>query len=121
MEAVYWFIDLLIPLIMVFFGSWFMKMPPQDINTMVGYRTQRAMQSQEAWDFAQIAAGKYYINFGLPLLLAVILCKLFLPKFLSVGLMTLVYMGVGMVLLILPIFLIERQLKEKFPDTANKK
>ena len=121
MEAVFWVIDLLVPLMMVFIGGWFMKTPPQDINPMIGYRTQRAMQSQEAWDFAQMAAGRYYLLFGLPLLVLTVLGKLFLPELLPVEYMTFVYMGVGLVVLIVPIFLVEKQLKEKFPDPATKK
>ena len=44
---------LLIPAVMIVVGAVFLKRPPKRVNGFYGYRTQRSMSSQEAWDFAQ--------------------------------------------------------------------
>lgn len=48
---------LLIPGCMLYFGRRFQTRPPERINGGYGYRSTRSMQSQEAWDFAQVYSG----------------------------------------------------------------
>ena len=43
---------LLIPGIMLYFGWRFLNKPPQNINSIYGYRTSRSMKNQQTWDFA---------------------------------------------------------------------
>ena len=40
------------------------KFPPQEINSLFGYRTKRAKQSQAAWDYAQLTAANQMMKFG---------------------------------------------------------
>jgi uncharacterized membrane protein len=40
------------------------KFPPKEINAFYGYRTKRAKQSQEAWDYAQQTAANQMMKFG---------------------------------------------------------
>ena len=41
------------------------RFPPQDINSLYGYRTPKSMQSQKHWDFAQIKSGKLMFALGI--------------------------------------------------------
>ena len=56
--------DLLIPVIMLFFGYHWQKNPPKEINTGYGYRTRRSMSSQKAWNFAHTFFGELWIKLG---------------------------------------------------------
>lgn len=60
--------DLLIPCVMIGFGSYFKNHPPKNINYIVGYRTARSMKSKETWDFAHRHSGRTWVNCGLVLL-----------------------------------------------------
>ncbi len=42
-------------------GIWMYLKPPKRINYFYGYRTNKSMSSQEAWDFAQVYSGKMFI------------------------------------------------------------
>ena len=50
-------------------GSLFYKNPPQDINSLVGYRTTRSMKNQAHWDFSQVYSSKMMMYCGLGLML----------------------------------------------------
>lgn len=56
--------DLLIPLLMIGFGSAFQKHPPKEINGLYGYRTSRSMKNQETWLFANQYCGKLWWKLG---------------------------------------------------------
>ncbi|MBD0831250.1 SdpI family protein [Aestuariibaculum sediminum] len=46
-------------------GAILKKYPPKDINWWYGYRTKRAMESQEKWDFAQKCGAENMIKYSL--------------------------------------------------------
>jgi len=58
-------LGVIFPLLMILFGLFLSKTPPTDINYVVGYRTKRSMASKEAWLFANVTAGKYWVKTGL--------------------------------------------------------
>ncbi|WP_168026806.1 SdpI family protein [Ignavibacterium album] len=41
------------------------KFPPKKINSLYGYRTSSSMQSEAAWNFAQIYSAKLSIKVGI--------------------------------------------------------
>lgn len=43
---------LVVPIVLVITALIFSKKQPGTINNLVGYRTKRSMESQEAWDYA---------------------------------------------------------------------
>jgi uncharacterized membrane protein len=45
-------ISLILPALMLVLSFLLMKFPPKEINSLVGYRTQRSMKSQQAWEEA---------------------------------------------------------------------
>ena len=58
----FWFFmlasDLLIPLLMIFFGRSYRKTPPAAINDYEGYRTKRSKKSAESWVYAHRYWGR---------------------------------------------------------------
>jgi len=49
---------LIIPLIMIVFGSLLEKKPPKRINYFIGYRTTRSIKNMDTWKFANEHAGR---------------------------------------------------------------
>lgn len=50
----------LIPLIMICFGRYFMKRPPKKINALFGYRTAMSMKNDDIWEFAHKYCGRLW-------------------------------------------------------------
>ena len=61
--------DLLLPVVMIFFGREFMKNPPKEINPGYGYRTAMSSKNQDTWDFAQRKMGEVWHKWGKILLI----------------------------------------------------
>jgi len=57
-------LDALTGIILIVMGFILLKYPPKEINSLYGYRTEKSMKSQEAWDFAQIFSSKLMIKAG---------------------------------------------------------
>ncbi|WP_162098300.1 SdpI family protein [Fictibacillus macauensis] len=83
---------------------------PKHINAFYGYRTARSMRSQEAWDYAQQLLALYTFRIALLLTALSTLTLAFLPY--SINVITLSNLGMGMLALFIPIFLIENKLKD---------
>ena len=77
--------DLLLPVVMIFFGREFMKNPPKEINPGYGYRTAMSSKNQDTWDFAQRKMGEVWYKWGKILLIPSALPLLFVPLALAVG------------------------------------
>lgn len=60
--------DLLIPVTMIGFGSYFMKNAPKEINAVFGYRTSMSMKNKDTWEFAHKYCGKVWCSFGIAML-----------------------------------------------------
>lgn len=58
-------LSLLIPIVYMVIGLLFWLRPPKLINGVMGYRTARAMKSQEAWEFANRLSGKLLLILGI--------------------------------------------------------
>ncbi|WP_251862212.1 SdpI family protein [Clostridium sp. Marseille-Q2269] len=55
---------LLIPVIMLGFGKYFVKNPPGKINDLFGYRTYMSMRNKDTWEFAHKYCGKLWVIIG---------------------------------------------------------
>jgi uncharacterized membrane protein len=71
-------VNLLIPLAMIGFGSYFMKKAPKKINWIFGYRTPRSMKNKETWEFAHRYAGRIWFKTGWAVLLIAMAAMLML-------------------------------------------
>lgn len=54
------FMTLVLSATMIGFGRLFQKNPPQEINSLYGYRTARSMKNRETWDFAHHYIGRLW-------------------------------------------------------------
>ena len=61
-------------LVIIIVGLLWKKFPPKNINYLYGYRTQRSMQNQQTWDFANQIGPIMIIKTG---------CLLFLVALIS--------------------------------------
>ncbi|GEM_PF-346252 len=109
MVIFFWIVDLIIPITMIITGLVFRSNPPKKINTLVGYRTKRSMESQEAWDFAQKRLGESCLKMGAFLLIIIFLSKLFSP--INEETLSLIHAGIGVLALVITLPFIERKLK----------
>jgi uncharacterized membrane protein len=62
-------IPALVGIIFIITGIIMQVFPPKKINSLYGYRTNRSMQNQKKWDFAQKYSAKLLTVFGLALVL----------------------------------------------------
>lgn len=116
-------INLLIPLMMVGFGWWFLKRPPKEINAVFGYRTAMSMKNQETWDFAHKYCGKIWFKAGWVLLVVSIIAMLPLigKSEDAIGWGGGAICMVQMVALMMPIIPTERALARQFDKDGNKR
>ena len=110
MEVFFWVTDLLIPVMMIVVGYFFKKHPPTTINSVYGYRTKRSMASKEVWVFAQRYFGGLWLKVGLGLLFIIILDKLLIP--IAAENLSLINAVINLIGLIVPIYFVERKLKD---------
>ena len=105
-----------IPMLMIGFGKVFINHPPKDINSFYGYRTKRSKASQEAWNYAHQHFGKVWYRLGLVLVPLTIFVMLpVLGKEIEmIGCYGGAVCMILCVLLIVPIFWTEAELKRKF-------
>lgn len=105
------FMLLLCGLIFVVVGGYMYKFPPKSINLFYGYRTNRSMQSQDRWDFAQTYSAKIMIQSGVVMLVLSLLKQV-------VTLSTTAEMTIGFIMLIgnciVMLVKTETELKQRF-------
>lgn len=117
------FVDLLIPLIMIGFGTFLAKNPPKEIGGIYGYRTSMSMKNKDTWEFAHHHWGKTGRASGWAMLVVSVITMLLVigkneNTILTVG--TIVIM-VQPAAIIATIFPTERALKETFDEDGNRK
>lgn len=107
---------LFIPITMIGFGRYFIKLAPKEINMVFGYRTTMSMKNKETWQFAHNYCGKLWYNLGRILVPLSTLPMLFVigKDKDTIGYFSLIFLGIQMVCLIGSIFPTERALKKTF-------
>ena len=114
--------NLLIPVMMIGFGKYFMKSAPGSINIVFGYRTSMSMKNQDTWKFAHEYCGKLWYKWGMIMLILTIIVMLFL---LGKSVDTIGYWGgvvcmIQLVPLIGAIFPTESALRRTFDKNGNR-
>lgn len=115
--------DLLIPVIMIAFGKYFIKNAPKEINSLFGYRTAMSMKNKDTWEFAHKYIGKLWYILGLIFLPISIIPLLFVigRDENIVGTIGCIICFIQLFPLICSIFPTERALKRKFDDDGNRR
>lgn len=109
--------DLSIPLATLLGGYFMYKRTPKNVNDFLGYRTTRSKRNPETWSFANKYCGKLWVIIGWILLPTV---AVLLPFRNSgedaIGTVVLILIVVQIIAMLIPVFLTEKKLKERFPD-----
>ena len=114
---------LLFPIVMILFGTMFMKSAPKKINYIFGYRTDMSMKNRDTWEFAHKYIGKLWFRFGLLLILITVIPMLFVIGNSEnvVATVGLIVSFVNTVTLIVPIFFTENVLNRTFDKDGKRK
>lgn len=115
--------DLLMPLTMIIFGSYFMKKAPKEINVVFGYRTSMSMKNKDTWEFAHKYCGKIWYVFGLIMLpITVIGMLLVIGKSTDyIGNVGGIICGVQLIPLVGTIFPVEIALRKNFDKNGKRR
>lgn len=116
-------VNLMIPVVMIGFGRYFMKTAPREINTLFGYRTARSMKNQDTWVFAHKYCGKIWSVTGLVMLpVTLVLMLLIYGKSEdTIGLVGGAITFAQIIPLIVAIVPTERALKKNFDENGNRR
>ncbi|MDT8715338.1 SdpI family protein [Clostridium sp. 19966] len=115
--------DLLIPLIMIMLGKYFIKNVPKEINEFFGYRTTMSMKSKETWEFAHHYCGKLWLKVGCIMIVLSAIAMLFIigKSIKIVGTFGGILCGIQLIFLIGSIFPTEIALKNNFDEHGKRK
>lgn len=115
--------DLLMPLLMLGFGSLFLKRPPKEINFVYGYRTTMSMKNKDTWQFAHACFGRLWSRIGLILLPVSIIPLLFVVNrdTNTVSIVGGVVCAIQVVVLLASIVPVEKALKRTFDRDGNRR
>jgi uncharacterized membrane protein len=94
----------------------FWKFPPKKINNFYGYRTHKAMQNQQIWDFANTTFNQTFLKYSGFSLLAALLLASFSAKELTWEPMLLVILSV-----IVSVIKTEREINDNFTEDGKRK
>lgn len=114
--------DMMLPLIMIICGKWFLKSAPKEINMVVGYRTSRSMKNKDTWDFAHKYCGKLWYKCGMVMLpVSAAAMFFFIEKNENiVGTAGGILCAVQTIILIGSIYPTEKALKDNFDKDGNR-
>ena len=94
------------------------KRPPQEINSLIGYRTSLSKKNMDTWRFAHHHNGKLWWRIGWVILVPSIMIHLpfYGASDEEIGIVGLILTFIQIVLLIGSIFLTEKALKRTFTE-----
>ena len=114
---------LLFPVVMILFGTMFMKSAPKKINYIFGYRTDMSVKNRVTWEFAHKFFGKLWFRLGFVLIPVTVIPLLYVIGKTEniVGTVGLIVSFINTVVLIVPIFFTEKALNKAFDKDGNRK
>lgn len=116
----YLLISLILPALMLALSFLLMRFPPKQINSLLGYRTERAMRSQQAWEEANRYSTKLFFQWSCIAIVASAVCAALLGIALQgeALLVSSIFLSIGFVLVEMVIVLVctEKHLKKQFGD-----
>lgn len=115
--------NLIIPIMLLFFGMIFKNQGPKKINGIYGYRTSMSMKNKETWDFAHRYCGKLWTKLGfITLFLSIIISLITLNYDDKIqGIVVAIVVTAQTILLIASIFPVEKELKKNFDKDGNRR
>lgn len=106
----------IIPLTMMGFGRLFLNSPPKKINGNYGFRTAMSILNMDTWKFAHYHCGKLWTKVGTVTLLCSVvayIAVMVMPQEVMYTFIVVV-LGLQLIALIAPTFVIEKKLKDNF-------
>ena len=115
--------NLIIPIIMLFFGMKFKNNSPKNINGIYGYRTSMSMKNKETWEFAHQYCGHLWIRLGFVILIISIICSFiaFTCDDKVQDIIDLIVVIIQTIALIVSIFPVEKELKKNFDKNGDRR
>lgn len=112
---------IIMSLTMIGFGFLFIKRPPKEINSVIGYRTPMSTKNKNTWDFAHNYSGKVWIRSGIitAIISSVFVFALQNLKNYNQLMLILFYIQIAVLLLVIP--LTEIALRKVFDKKGNRK
>lgn len=109
-----------LPIVIVCATGYYLKdNPPKKINKVIGYRTKRSMNSQDAWDFAQLYSSKLLFTWSAAAIVG-ILAHIILTDTPSLGSIVASSTAVLVLIIIGVIYYTEKELKLRFKKNDEK-
>ena len=112
-----WIINLIMPLGLIIYGLIYLRKSKKKPSNWRGYRTSRAMLSQETWEYANQRAGNLWIKLGI--IISVITGFLFLVFPDKAKEPSVVLIIFTVIISLIPMGKVEKELKELFDDKGN--
>lgn len=111
----------LLSLTMIGFGFLFIKRPPEEINSVFGYRTRMSTQNKDTWDFAHRYSGKIWLICGIitEIISVVVVFSLQNLKNYNQIMLIMFYIQLAALLLVIP--LTEAALRKTFTKNGIRK
>ena len=111
------------PIIMLFFGKYFIKTAPKRINYFFGYRTNLSMKNEDTWKFAHKYIGNIWYKWGLILLpfSALILVSVIGKDEDTIGIIGTIITIIQLLPILASIVLTENALKNNFDKDGKRK
>ncbi|MCL2343487.1 MAG: SdpI family protein [Firmicutes bacterium] len=122
-----WFVGIygIIPILMIFSGTWLFIAPPKKPNFVYGYRTTMSRKNKDTWIFANQYSGRLLIIFGvIALIVSAIVCIFLLRndhEAGKVGTFGRILIGVQLLFMIAVIPFTEKALRANFDKSGNRK
>lgn len=115
--------NLLLPVLLIAIGALMKKRPPEKINALYGYRTERFMKNADTWRFANDYSGALIRKIGWSALVVSTIVSIALAhcKEEVMAIADLLLMTAQCAALIAAIPLTERALKAVFDDEGRRK
>lgn len=115
--------NLLVPLIILVAGRMMWKHYPNEINGLIGYRTNRSMRNMDTWKFANEYAGKLWWKLGWLLLVVSIVAMVPYRNASedTIGIVVCVICSLQCIALIGSIIPVEVALCKNFDEEGNRK
>lgn len=115
--------NLLIPMIMLFFGMKFRKHSPKNINVIYGYRTTMSMKNKDTWEFAHRYCGILWTKLGFFMLVTSIVVSMaaLMLDGNAQGIICGILVTIQTVVLVASIFPVEDALKKNYDNKGNRR
>jgi len=114
-----WLINLIMPLGLIIYGLMYLRKSSKRPSNWQGYRTTRAMLSQETWEYANQRAGHLWVRLGITLAIIIGILLLAFPSKAKEPSIVLIVFTV--IISLIPMRIVEKELKELFDDEGKLK